>query len=56
MINKIKEFIKRQRCKHKDLEFIDNIYGDEIIRMGGNRSIWKCKGCGKVIFKKYLYD
>lgn len=52
------KFIKRLRCKHDSLEFIRNIYGDEINMLSGTkntvRSIWKCKKCGKVIYKGYL--
>lgn len=33
-------------CKH-NYEFDSTIHGDMIIRMGYNRSIWKCSKCGK---------
>lgn len=46
-------------CKHKNLKFIRNIHGDEInyispIKMI-YRSEWKCKDCGKIIYKGELY-
>lgn len=48
---------KRLLCKHDDLEFIRNVHGDEINQLSGKetvRSIWKCKNCGKIIYKNYL--
>jgi len=38
-------------CKH-DYEFNSTIYGDMIIHMGGNRSIWKCSKCGRYTQRK----
>lgn len=40
------KFIKRLFCKH-EYEFVRNIYGDEINMVGGRRSWWRCKKCGK---------
>lgn len=51
---KIKQFF----CKHNNIEFIRNIYGDEI-NTANARSVWKCKYCGKIIYKNklnLLYD
>lgn len=31
------------------MEFVRNIYGDEIISWGYKRSVWSCKKCGKVV-------
>ena len=48
---------KRLKCPHNDLEFVRNVYGDEINALSDRktvRSIWKCKNCGKVIYKSYL--
>lgn len=42
-------------CNHEYLEFIRNIYGDEINVRNGKRSEWKCKYCGKLIYKDKLY-
>lgn len=54
-------FFKRIFCSHNDddLEFVRNVYGDEINwRSGKNivRSIWVCKNCGKTIYKSELYE
>ena len=49
----MKRFLKQIVCKHENLEFIRNIYGDEINRVSLKhiyRSIWKCKDCGKIIY------
>ena len=47
-------------CKHKDLEFLGNIYGDLIDIFSTskhiNRSAWKCKNCGKIVFKECFGD
>lgn len=47
-------------CKHKSIEFIRNVYGDEINVLSSDRmivrSIWKCKNCGKIIYKGRLND
>lgn len=52
--------IKRLMCKHKSIEFIRNVYGDEINVLSSDRmivrSIWKCKNCGKIIYKGRLND
>jgi hypothetical protein len=40
--------LKRLLCKH-DFEFVRNIYGDEINHVGGRRSWWRCRKCGKWI-------
>ena len=46
-------------CKHKNLKFIRNIHGDEINYISPinktYRSEWKCKDCGKIIYKGELY-
>lgn len=50
--------LKKLFCKHEDLEFVRNIYGDEINRINYRkiyRSIWLCKKCGKQIYKGSLY-
>ncbi len=38
-------FIRRLLCTHV-WAFKRNIYGDEIIENGGNRSLWECGVCG----------
>ena len=47
------KWIKRLFCEH-EYEFVRNIYGDEINACGGYRSIWKCKKCGKIEYRKKL--
>ena len=42
-----------KKCEH-EYEFVRNIYGDEINLCGGYRSIWKCKKCGKIEYRKNL--
>lgn len=44
-------FIKQIFCSHNYV-FKQNIYGDEINNHNGNRSIWQCSKCGKIIYKK----
>ena len=49
---------KRLRCKHKNQQCLTNICGDYILTVSTHRkiyrSIWKCKGCGKIIMNEYL--
>lgn len=47
-------FWRRMLCKHKQWEFVSNIYGDEINRSGGKRSMWKCTECGLVWLRDEL--
>ena len=42
-------WIKRLFCKHQFV-FVRNIYGDEINKCGGHRTLWKCSKCGKYKF------
>ena len=45
--------LRKILCKHNDVEFIRNIYGDEINQLSGKnivRSIWRCKNCGRIIY------
>lgn len=48
------KFLKRVLCRH-DIEFVRNIYGDEIIQRGWKRSIWRCKRCGKAVDRDELH-
>ena len=47
------KWVKRLFCEH-EYEFVRNIYGDEINACGGYRSIWKCKKCSKIEYRKKL--
>ena len=47
------KIIKRLFCRHNNIEFIRNIYGDEI-NTADARSVWKCKYCGKILYKDEL--
>lgn len=47
------KWIKSLFCEH-EYEFVRNIYVDEINACGGYRSIWKCKKCGKIEYRKNL--
>ena len=42
-------WIKRLFCKHQFV-FVRNIYGDEINKCGGHRTLWKCYKCAKYKF------
>lgn len=46
------KFIKRLFCYH-ELEFVRNIYGDEI-NLTNKRSIYKCKKCGAIKYSNNL--
>lgn len=49
---------KRLFCKHKNMTFVRNIYGDEINRISLKhiyRSEWRCNDCGKIVYKGQLY-
>lgn len=48
----MKAFLKRLFCRHSSIEFVRNIYGDEIIECGYKRSLWKCTHCGAVVLEK----
>ena len=52
----IEFFFKMIPCKHAEVEFIRNIYGDEINLRNGNRSEFKCNRCGRIVYKKDIYD
>lgn len=54
-MNWFKKFFKKYWCDH-DWEFDSNIYGDQINACGGYRSIWKCKKCGKIEYRRYLQE
>lgn len=45
-------------CKHKNTEFLGNIFGDLILCCSDmkhiNRSVWLCKNCGRLIFSQYF--
>lgn len=50
------QWIKRLICRHQDLVFVRNIYGDEIIHTGYKRSIWICDTCTKLILKDEIHE
>lgn len=54
-MNWLRKIIQRFCCAHEYV-FVQNIYGDEINRRGGYRSLWQCIKCGKKIYKENLYD
>ena len=41
-------------CLHPNLKFVRNIYGDEINVWSGNRSIWRCRRCGRTVPQPFL--
>lgn len=48
-------FIKRLFCRHYQVIFVRNIYGDEIIAWGWKRSVWRCNKCHKLIPAEHLH-
>ncbi len=50
-------WLKAILCQHpvEHLTFVENIYGDRINVSGGMRSIWRCRDCGKDIFRPDLF-
>lgn len=50
------DLIKRLLCRHRDLRFVRNLYGDQIIQAGYKRSEWKCNHCGAWVLKSALHD
>lgn len=46
--------LRRMFCKH-EWQFVCNIYGDEIIRVGYKRSVWQCSKCGKLRYRNKLH-
>lgn len=57
-MKKIKRIFKSLFCKHKYIVFVRNIYGDEIDKISLKyifRSKWRCKCCGKIVYKDKLY-
>ena len=43
-------------CRHREVRFWANLYGDEINLSGGKRSLWGCAECGKVQARDDLHD
>ena len=50
----VRLFFKRLFCRH-EYEFVRNIYGDEINHVGGYRSWWRCKKCGRMALGECLH-
>lgn len=50
------DLIKRLLCRHRNLRFVRNLYGDQITHSGYKRSEWKCKHCGAWVLKSALHD
>jgi len=49
-------WVKMLFCRHRNLKFVRNIYGDEIVHSGGfKRSWWKCERCGAMKYKPELH-
>ena len=47
-------WLKRLLCSHPRIDFVRNIYGDEIILRGMKRSEWKCAKCDALILRDEL--
>ena len=48
------EFIKRLFCRHYKVEFVSNVYGDQI-NYFNCRSFWKCVKCGEYVKSQQLH-
>lgn len=51
------KLFKRILCKHINQECMSNFYGDFINIVSNRkiiRSVWRCKDCGKIIYKEIL--
>lgn len=50
----MKNIFKKLFCKHENIEFCGNIYGDLIDHYSTfrhiNRSAWRCQDCGRMFF------
>ena len=46
--------IKHLFCFKHDYLWMRNLYGDEIIVYGYKRSMWRCRKCGKIQYRKDL--
>lgn len=53
---KLPAFLRHLFCRHRDLQFLRNIYGDEINACGGKRSWWRCTKCGAIKARGDLHD
>lgn len=47
-------WLRKLFCRHPDLRFVRNIYGDVINECGGKRSVYKCADCGRYVYKNEL--
>ncbi len=47
--------LRRLFCRH-EYEGDQNIYGEEINMVGGKRSWWRCRKCGKYQLRDQLYE
>ena len=47
----LKLLIKQMLCRH-EFRFLRNLYGDEIIHHGHNRSMWFCIHCSKIEYQQ----
>lgn len=50
------KWLKRSFCRHSELAFVRNIYGDEVCSWGFKRSLWRCARCGGVVARHELHD
>jgi hypothetical protein len=51
--NCIKRLVIKFFCEH-DMQWVRNIYGDEINYTNGKRSMWKCNKCDKTEYRRGL--
>lgn len=49
-------FLQWLFCKHRNLAFVRNIYGDEINHCGGYRSLWHCPDCKMEEYRRELHE
>ena len=53
-IGYLTKLYRKTFCKHVSVDFVSNIHGDAINLHSGNRSLWKCNYCSKIVEKHYL--
>jgi hypothetical protein len=55
-LNAIQKFFRRLFCSHSEIQHVRNIYGEEIIHSGYNRSQWTCVHCKKIVLRPSLHN
>ena len=51
---RLPRYFLRWFCSH-DFCWRYNVYGDEIDKLGGKRSVWTCRRCGAMRYGQWLH-